>query len=135
MNISRVATAMSIASVLFTSAAFAQTPSPPDSTSSPSSASSPSQREATHSPAKESSTSAPSDATTAHQRQAMAGKKMTMKECMDAHTAAQPTMARSDMTKACDMQMKNQKDSTAMPKPSATMPKGHETPATTPAPK
>jgi hypothetical protein len=115
MNIFRVTGATAILSVLAAGTAFAQTPSPPASTSTPSSASSPSQREATSSSAKESPASAPSDAATAHQREAMGGKQ-TMKQCMDAQSASNPSKSKSDMTKACEDHMKKQSPTTAAPK-------------------
>lgn len=105
-------------------ACFAQTPSPPASTTSPSNASSPSQRDATRSPATEApatSASQPSDASTPHQREAMGGKTQTMKECMDAQAAKNSAMSKADMTKACNDQMKMQKDHARMSKaPDAT---------------
>ena len=114
---------------------FAQTPSPPASTTSPSSASSPSQRDATRSPASETaatSGSQPADASTPHQREAMGGKNQTMKECMDAQAVKNSGMSKDAMTKACDDQMKMQKDRTHMSKAPATTPKtndGYSTPA------
>ncbi len=111
---------------------FAQTPSPPASTTSPSSASSPSQREATRSPAAETAATAasqPSDASTPHQREAMGGKSQTMSGCMDAQAARNSGMSRSDMTKACDQQMKMQKDRAHMSKAPATNSDGSQPPA------
>lgn len=102
---------------------FAQAPSPPASTTNPSNASSPSQRDSTRLPAAETpaeSQSKPSDATTPHQRQAMASKPHTMKECMDMQAAKNPDMSRSDMTKACNDQMKMHKDSATKSKSSTT---------------
>ena len=99
---------------------FAQTPSPPASTTNPSSASSPSQRDATRTPAAETPAtpqSDPSDASTPHQRMAMGGKHQTMKECMDAQAAKASGMSKADMTKACNEQMKMQKDHANAPAP------------------
>lgn len=112
MKISSIAAATAVFSMLVAATAFAQAPSPPASTSAPSSASSPSQREATHSSAKESPASEPSDAATAHQRQAMGMKQQTMKQCMDAQGVSHPGKSKSDMTKACEDQMKKEKHST-----------------------
>jgi hypothetical protein len=111
MKISRIAGATAILSMLVASTAFAQTPSPPESTSTPSSASSPSQRDATRSPAKESSTAEPSNSSTAHQREAMGSKHQTMKQCMDAQGMSHPGKSKSDMTKSCEDQMKKHKTS------------------------
>ncbi len=105
----------------------AQTPSPPanatNPSTNPSSASSPSQREATRSSANESpaTESESSQASTPHQKVAVAGKTQTMKECMDAQSAKNSGMSKSDMTKACEQQMKGQKErapTSAMPKSS-----------------
>jgi hypothetical protein len=119
MNNSRVVGAMTIVSVLLAATAFAQTPSPSESTSTPSSASSPSQRNATASPARESSATELSDAATAHQQQAMGSRHQTMKQCMDAQGVSHPGKSKSDMTKACEEQMTKQKSespTTAAPK-------------------
>jgi hypothetical protein len=134
MRISRAAGAMSIATLFVAATAFAQAPSPPQSTSTPSSASSPSQREATSSPAKESSTSAPSDATTAHQREAM-GNHQTMKQCMDKQASMSAGKSQSDMTKACEEQMKKQKNLPAVSQGPTATPKGNQSPTTTAPPK
>jgi hypothetical protein len=40
----------------------------------------------------------------------MGDKAQTMKQCMDAQAAKTSAMTRSEMTKACDEQMKMQKD-------------------------
>jgi len=112
----------------------AQTPNPPPaSTTNPSAASSPSQREATRSPAAE--TPAPTadttDAPTPHQRQAMGGKPQTMKQCMDAQAAKDSGKTHSEMTKACNEQMKMQKDYERL----SEAPKNNTDSSRTPAPK
>ena len=114
---------------------LAQTPSPPASNTNPSAASSPSQRDATRSPAAETpanSQSKPSDASTPHQHEAMAGKNQTMKECTDAQAAKNPSMSKADITKACDDQMKMQKDRARLSKSPDSAPSDR---SQTPAPK
>lgn len=117
--------------ILAASSCFAQTATPPESATSPSSASSPSQRDATRSPAAESSAtpSQSSQTSTPHQREAMGGKTQTMKECMDAQAAKTSGMSKADMTKACDEQMKMQKDRAHMSKAPTTMPNDSKTPS------
>lgn len=128
MKSSSLTITAAVLGILGASTCFAQTPNPPASGTSPSSASSPSQREATQSRTAESqATPSPSsDTSTPHQREAMAGKKQTMKECMDTQAAKTSGMSKADMTKACDEQMKMQKDRERLSKAPAT------TPATTP---
>jgi hypothetical protein len=54
----------------------------------------------------------------------MGSKTTTMKECMDARAATTPGMSKDAMTKACDDQMKMQKDRTHMSNaPAAPAPK------------
>jgi hypothetical protein len=93
MKSTRFTAVIATASVLFASACLAQTatPNPP-------------------SEAPVASGSRPSDASSPHQREAMGGKNQTMKECMDTQSAKTPQMAKGDMTKACDEQMKAQKN-------------------------
>ena len=55
------------------------------------------------------------------------GKDQTMKECMDAQTAKAPEASKADMTKACEDQMKRQKER-------ARMSKAPETKDSTPTP-
>jgi hypothetical protein len=124
MNITRFTVSAAVIGLLGSSIAFAQTATPPESTTSPSSASSPSQRDATRNSASEAPATS-EDAATAHQREAMAAPK-TMKECMDQQAAKKDGMSKSDMTKACEAQMKMQKDRTHMSKAPAN------TPSTTP---
>jgi cytoskeletal protein RodZ len=134
MNIIRFTVSAAVIGVLSSTIAFAQQTPPPESTTSPSSASSPSQRDATRNSASEApatSGAQPADASTAHQREAMAGHPKTMKECMDQQAAKKDGMSKSDMTKACDEQMKMQKDRTHMSKapansPTTTTPKESE---------
>ena len=111
MNIIRFTVSAAVVGVLSSTLAFAQTATPPDSTTNPSSASSPSQRDATRTPATEAPAASP-DAATPHQREAMAAPK-TMKECMDQQAAKKDGTSKSDMKKTCDARMKAQKDSTS----------------------
>ena len=114
MNIVRSTVSAAVIGMLGSTIAFAQTATPPESTTSPSSASSPSQRDATRNSAAETPAttgSQPADASTPHQREAMAGHPKTMKECMDQHAAKKDGMSKSDMTKACEAQLKTQTDS------------------------
>lgn len=133
MKFTPITVTAALVGILGAAACFGQTPSPPDSTTSPSSASSPSQRDATQSPTTETPTSQPSDASTPHQREAMGGKNQSMKQCMDAKAAANTSgMSAADMTKACQDQMKMQKDRAHMSKAPDTAPKnsdGYQTPA------
>ena len=64
----------------------------------------------------------------------MAGKKQTMKECMDAQAAKDSEMSKADMTKACEQQMKMQKDRARMSKAPTTTPNSSDD-SRTPAPK
>lgn len=129
MKIRHFSIAMAVASVLCASVGYAQTPSPSNSTS-PSSASSPSQRDATHSSATESSTTTgtdPANASTPAQRDAMKGSKdQMMKDCMAQQSAKNSGMSKSDMTKACNDQMKMQRDHAGMSKAPADAPKDSE---------
>jgi len=109
----RLAAGSALLGLLASAALVAQTPSPPQSTSSPSAASSPSQRDATRSPAAEASPAPgdqPADASTPHQRSAMASHEQAMKTCMDRQARATPDASKSEMTKACNDQMKAQKE-------------------------
>ena len=136
MNMTPVRVTAAVIGILGAAACFAQTPSPPTSTTSPSSASSPSQRDATRSPAAESPAtggSQPSAASTPHQREAM-GKPQTMKDCMDTQASTNSGMSKSDMTKACDEQMKKQKDHAHMSKAPANSPNSSDS-SQAPAPK
>jgi len=81
------------AAILATTMCFAQTPTPPGRTTSPAASTAP--------PA--------ADASMPHQRETMGNKNQTMKECMDTH-AKVTGMSRSDMTTACNDQMKMQQD-------------------------
>ena len=107
--------ALALAGLLGSAIASAQTQAPPQSTTSPSSASTPAQRDSTRSPAAEAPPSPgtqPADASTPHQREAMASHDQTIKACMDRQARDKPGMSKSDMTKACDAQMKSHKDTT-----------------------
>jgi hypothetical protein len=50
----------------------------------------------------------PADASTPHQRQATGQK--TMEQCMEEQAAKDPSMSKSDRTKACKDQMKTHKE-------------------------
>jgi len=109
----RLAVGSALVGLLGSAVLFAQAPSPPPSTSSPSAASSPSQRDATRSPAAEAAPSPgdqPADASTPHQREAMASPEQAMKNCMARQARATPDASKSEMTKACNDQMKAQKE-------------------------
>jgi hypothetical protein len=134
MQTIRVAAGTALVGLLGSAVLFAQTPSPPQSTTSPSSASTPHQRDATRSPASEASTTPgaePSDASTPHQRQAAAGHAKAMKACMDRQAKATPQASKSEMTKACNEEMQAQKEhlSEAHPNPP---PKDDSSPAPAP---
>jgi hypothetical protein len=109
----RLAVGSALVGLLGSAVLFAQAPSPPPSTSNPSAASSPSQRDATRSPAAEAAPAPgdqPADASTPHQREAMASSDKAMKTCMDRQARATPDASKSDMTKACNDQMKAQRE-------------------------
>src|SRR5882724_8647831 len=113
MQTIRVAVGSAFVGLLGSAILVAQTPSPPQSTTSPSSASSPSQRDATRSTAAEATPSSgdqPADASTPHQRQAMASPQQAMKACMDRQARATPQASKSEMTKACNQEAKAQKE-------------------------
>ncbi len=133
MQTIRVTVGSALVSLLSSAVLMAQTTTPPASTTSPSAASSPSQRDATRSPATEANPSAadqPSDASTPHQRQAMASHEQMMKTCMDRQAKATPQASKSDMTKACNEEMKAQKEHLSKAHPDT--PKDSSAPAETP---
>jgi hypothetical protein len=138
MNITRFAVSAAVVGVLGSTMVFAQTANPPQSTTSPSSASSPSQRDSTRSTTDTAETPAtagaqPSDAATPHQREAMAGKTQTMKECMDERAARNDGMSKADMTKACNDQIKMQKERAHLSKaPTSTSKDSASQPAPSP---
>jgi hypothetical protein len=135
MNTKRLAIALAVASALCASAGYAQTPAPSQSTTTPSSASSPSQREATGNKASE-STSPPADASTPHQQKATkiataedkTSHDQMMKDCMDKQAARNNTMSKSGMTKACEDQLKTQKDQSGKLKAPTDASSDHATP-------
>lgn len=112
--------ALIAAGALCASALYAQTPSPSTAPTDPSAASSPSQREATHNSSTESAPATgtdPASASTPAQRDAVKGSKaQMMKDCMAQQAEKTPTMSKSDMTKACNEQMKMHKDHADMSK-------------------
>jgi len=134
----RLAVGSALVSLLGSAMLMAQAPSPPSSTSNPSAASSPSQRDATRTPSTESTASEsatspgdkPADASTPHQREATASHEQAMKTCMDRQAKATPEASKAEMTKACNDQMKAEKEhlSKAHPAPK-------DSPTTTPAPR
>ncbi len=140
MNITRFAVSVALTGALCASLGYAQAPSPSPSTTSPSSASSPQQRDSTHSNANETPATSgtdPADASSPHQRLATAdsspqAKQKMMKDCMSQQAAKTPDMSKSDMTKACNDQMKMQKDHASMSKAPANAPKDTNSSAESP---
>lgn len=132
MQTIRLAVGTALVGLLGSAALMAQDPNPPSSTSNPSAASSPSQRDATRSSTSEAAPTpgdSPSDASTPHQREAMASHDKAMKTCMDKQAKATPEATKAEMTKACNDQMKAEKErlSKAHPAPKDS--------STTPAPR
>jgi hypothetical protein len=115
MQTIRVAALSALVGLLGSAVLVAQTPNPPPphNTTNPSSASSPHQRDTTRSPTPEANPSAadqPADASSPHQRQATASHEQAMKACMDRQAKATPQASKAEMTKACNEQMKAQKE-------------------------
>lgn len=130
----KLVTAMTsvLAAGIVSATCFAQTSSPPAGTMKPDTSSN-SERDATRNSSAGKSSSGPASASSPHQREATGAKDQTMKECMDAQVAKNSSMSSAAMTKACEEQMKMQKERARMSKAPETMPK--DASPRTPAPK
>jgi hypothetical protein len=116
MRTSRLASALTLLSIVAASVAVAQTTPSQSNGTNPSSASSPHQRSATSNGAPESPANNgadPSSASTPHQQHAIHGSmanSKAMKDCMAKEKAKNSGNSQADMKKTCMSQMKSSPD-------------------------